>query len=214
MAHPLNRPRLDPALRPRRRGLRHPAAPGHAGAADRRRRLAVPARLLQRRPASTPTRPPSRTSTRICSAKAPTPAKASTTSTPSRLRSPAACRSRGCSATISSRAFSRAPASRPTSRWSRIFPPATMSRRCAHHRWARGDWQLLPWMLGADPQSDRGHGGVPTIGRWKMLDNLRRSLSAPSRSPRCWRDGCAGRRRRRSGPSSCWPPWRCPRCCP
>jgi len=39
------------------------------------------------------------------------------------------------------------------------------------HRWARGDWQLLPWILRAR---------VPLIGRWKMADNLRRSLSAPS----------------------------------
>ena len=39
------------------------------------------------------------------------------------------------------------------------------------HRWARGDWQLLPWILG---------GRVPVIGRWKMLDNLRRTLSAPA----------------------------------
>jgi len=38
------------------------------------------------------------------------------------------------------------------------------------HRWARGDWQLLPWILGAS---------MPPIGRWKMIDNLRRSLSAP-----------------------------------
>ncbi|MFZ5720147.1 MAG: GH36-type glycosyl hydrolase domain-containing protein [Pseudomonadota bacterium] len=43
-----------------------------------------------------------------------------------------------------------------------------------HHRWVRGDWQLLPWMLGPL------RGGVPAIGRWKMLDNVRRSLSAPS----------------------------------
>jgi cyclic beta-1,2-glucan synthetase len=43
------------------------------------------------------------------------------------------------------------------------------------HRWMRGDWQLLPWILG------RRHGGraVPRVGRWKMLDNLLRSLSAP-----------------------------------
>ena len=39
------------------------------------------------------------------------------------------------------------------------------------HRWARGDWQLLPWILGAR---------IPLIGRWKMIDNLRRTLSAPS----------------------------------
>jgi len=39
------------------------------------------------------------------------------------------------------------------------------------HRWARGDWQLLPWILRAR---------VPLIGRWKMVDNLRRTLSAPT----------------------------------
>ena len=45
-----------------------------------------------------------------------------------------------------------------------------------HHRWARGDWQLLPWIFGA-----RQHGGcgIPVVGRWKMIDNLRRSLLAP-----------------------------------
>jgi len=51
-----------------------------------------------------------------------------------------------------------------------------------HHRWTRGDWQLLPWILGRGPKlgSLRSQGGVPAIGRWKMLDNVRRSLSAPS----------------------------------
>ncbi|NGM47573.1 glycosyl transferase [Rhodobacter sp. SGA-6-6] len=38
------------------------------------------------------------------------------------------------------------------------------------HRWARGDWQLLPRIL---------ESGVPSVGRWKMVDNLRRSLLAP-----------------------------------
>lgn len=41
------------------------------------------------------------------------------------------------------------------------------------HRWARGDWQLLPWLTGRGP-------AVPAIGRWKMLDNLRRTISAPA----------------------------------
>lgn len=41
-----------------------------------------------------------------------------------------------------------------------------MSRQ---HRWARGDWQLLPYM--ADLTN-----GVSMLGRWKMYDNLRRSL--------------------------------------
>ena len=47
MAHPLNRPRLDSARAPRRRGLRRAAAARDAVAAGRRRRLAVPAHLLE-----------------------------------------------------------------------------------------------------------------------------------------------------------------------
>ena len=43
-----------------------------------------------------------------------------------------------------------------------------------HHRWARGDWQLLPWLVGTPAA-----GAMPAVGRWKMLDNLRRTLSAP-----------------------------------
>ena len=43
-----------------------------------------------------------------------------------------------------------------------------------HHRWARGDWQLLPWIFG------RATSAIPAVGRWKMLDNLRRTLSAPA----------------------------------
>lgn len=41
------------------------------------------------------------------------------------------------------------------------------------HRWTRGDWQLLPLMFGAATRGVRG------INRWKMVDNLRRSLVAP-----------------------------------
>ncbi len=43
------------------------------------------------------------------------------------------------------------------------------------HRWTRGDWQLLPWILG----HRSGNRAVPSIGRGKMLDNLRRSLLTP-----------------------------------
>ena len=43
-------------------------------------------------------------------------------------------------------------------------------------RWIRGDWQLLPWLF----QPDK-HGLVfSIIDRWKMFDNLRRALLAPS----------------------------------
>jgi cyclic beta-1,2-glucan synthetase len=62
------------------------------------------------------------------------------------------------------------------------FPPRYDVAALRHHRWARGDWQLLPWILGRGPNSGGRPkpSGVPAIGRWKMLDNLRRSLSAPS----------------------------------
>lgn len=41
------------------------------------------------------------------------------------------------------------------------------------HRWTRGDWQLLPFVL--NPRS----WAMAGISRWKMVDNLRRSLVAP-----------------------------------
>lgn len=47
------------------------------------------------------------------------------------------------------------------------------------HRWTRGDWQLLPWVMGLR----RGHLALPPIGHGKMLDNLRRSLLAPFMLP-------------------------------
>ena len=51
-----------------------------------------------------------------------------------------------------------------------------------HHRWARGDWQLLPWIFGRGPSRSGGSTSsvLPAVGRWKMLDNLRRTLSAPT----------------------------------
>ena len=62
------------------------------------------------------------------------------------------------------------------------FPAHYDAAARRHHRWARGDWQLLPWIFGRGPQREghRQRGGIPAIGRWKMLDNLRRSFSAPS----------------------------------
>ena len=49
------------------------------------------------------------------------------------------------------------------------------------HRWIRGDWQLLAWLWpkvpGGDGQMQRST--IAGIDRWKMLDNLRRSLVAP-----------------------------------
>jgi cyclic beta-1,2-glucan synthetase len=51
------------------------------------------------------------------------------------------------------------------------FPSRYDTAAARLHRWVRGDWQLLPWIFGR---------GLPALGRWKMLDNLRRSLSTPA----------------------------------
>ena len=50
------------------------------------------------------------------------------------------------------------------------------------HRWARGDWQLLPWIIGHAPDTSGApiRASIPLIGRWKMLDNLRRTIFAPA----------------------------------
>jgi cyclic beta-1,2-glucan synthetase len=62
------------------------------------------------------------------------------------------------------------------------FPSRYDVAAARQHRWARGDWQLLPWILGRGDAAagDRGKSRLPLIGRWKMLDNLRRSLSTPA----------------------------------
>jgi cyclic beta-1,2-glucan glucanotransferase len=62
------------------------------------------------------------------------------------------------------------------------FPSRYDVAAARQHRWARGDWQLLPWILGRNDASVDGWStsALPLIGRWKMLDNLRRSLSAPA----------------------------------
>ena len=45
------------------------------------------------------------------------------------------------------------------------------------HRWTRGDWQLLPILLRSFVQPARYPLGA--VNRWKMIDNLRRSLVPP-----------------------------------
>lgn len=47
------------------------------------------------------------------------------------------------------------------------------------HRWVRGDWQLLPWLGRRVPGEDGGRepNPIPPMAKWKIFDNLRRSLS-------------------------------------
>jgi cyclic beta-1,2-glucan synthetase len=61
------------------------------------------------------------------------------------------------------------------------FPAKYHAYAKREHRWIRGDWQLLPWLGRKAPTPDgRERNVVSAAGRWKILDNLRRSLSAPA----------------------------------
>ncbi len=63
------------------------------------------------------------------------------------------------------------------------FPARYEAVAARQHRWARGDWQLLPWLFGRKQPAGSGKKTrlkIPVIGRWKILDNLRRTLSAPA----------------------------------
>ncbi len=61
------------------------------------------------------------------------------------------------------------------------YPSSVLTHAHRQHRWVRGDWQVLLWLLPWVP-TRRGveRNRLPLISRWKILDNLRRSLVAPS----------------------------------
>jgi cyclic beta-1,2-glucan synthetase len=49
------------------------------------------------------------------------------------------------------------------------------------HRWVRGDWQIAQWMFSQVPD-ETGHSvknPISDVSRWKIFDNLRRSLVEP-----------------------------------
>jgi cyclic beta-1,2-glucan synthetase len=62
------------------------------------------------------------------------------------------------------------------------FPSRYNVAAARQHRWTRGDWQLLPWIFGRGPSKchNRDQSVISGVGRWKLLDNLRRTLSAPA----------------------------------
>jgi len=62
------------------------------------------------------------------------------------------------------------------------YPAGYLAYARRLHRWIRGDWQLLPWLLPRVPAADGGKlpNCFTAIGRWNIFDNLRRSLLAPS----------------------------------
>ena len=56
------------------------------------------------------------------------------------------------------------------------YPTRYLTYTRRKHRWIRGDWQLLPWLLPTVPTADGREPNVLSgMSRWKMFDNLRRS---------------------------------------
>ncbi|MFO7541102.1 MAG: glucoamylase family protein [Chloroflexota bacterium] len=62
------------------------------------------------------------------------------------------------------------------------FPDSYLGDAARQHRWIRGDWQLLPWLLPRVPGNESGTIANPLtpISYWKVVDNLRRSLIPPT----------------------------------
>ena len=61
------------------------------------------------------------------------------------------------------------------------YPASVLAHARRQHRWVRGDWQILWWMFPFVPSRNgvtRNH--LPLVARWKIFDNLRRSLVPPA----------------------------------
>ena len=61
------------------------------------------------------------------------------------------------------------------------YPSSVLAHARRQHRWVRGDWQILWWLLPFVPsRAGVQRNRLPIIARWKILDNLRRSLVPPA----------------------------------
>ena len=58
------------------------------------------------------------------------------------------------------------------------YPPGYNSDVNRRHRWIRGDWQLVRWVLPFVPNLNGGlqKNNLSGLSRWKIFDNLRRSI--------------------------------------
>lgn len=61
------------------------------------------------------------------------------------------------------------------------YPSTYLAHAKRKHRWIRGDWQLLRWTTGRVPgPAGTERNRLSMLSRWKIIDNLRRSVVAPS----------------------------------
>jgi cyclic beta-1,2-glucan synthetase len=61
------------------------------------------------------------------------------------------------------------------------YPASVLTHARRQHRWVRGDWQILRWLFPWVPsRSGLVRNRLPLISRFKIFDNLRRSLVAPA----------------------------------
>ena len=62
------------------------------------------------------------------------------------------------------------------------FPGSILSYYERQHRWIRGDWQTIPWLLPRvkNEAGDREPNPVSPLSKWRILENLRRSLMPPA----------------------------------
>jgi cyclic beta-1,2-glucan synthetase len=62
------------------------------------------------------------------------------------------------------------------------YPSHYLAYAARQHRWVRGDWQIVRWLWRTVPDAARRpvRNTLPEISRWKIVDNLRRSLLPPS----------------------------------
>lgn len=62
------------------------------------------------------------------------------------------------------------------------YPPGYLPYAQRMHRWIRGDWQILPWLFPRVPHAQGGWSPnrLSALDRWKILDNIRRSMRSPA----------------------------------
>lgn len=68
------------------------------------------------------------------------------------------------------------------------YPSSYTADASRRHRWIRGDWQIASWLLPKVPVSasplsenaDERRNPLSALSRWKLFDNLRRSLVSPA----------------------------------